>query len=132
MSALVPAIKMKGRGGLFFTLVLILLGFTTGCTYRQIDDLPAPCDTSNVTFSAVVGPIMAQSCALSGCHDAATRSAGYDLSSYMGAKMCAHQGRLLGAIRHEPGYSPMPKGGGKLDSCDIVRIEYWINHGMTP
>ncbi len=121
---------MRVGGWCLAAVMGLMLG---SCTYRVLDNLPVPCDTTAApTYAGVVKPILDRHCALSGCHDAATQSAGYDLSSYMGTKRCQRAGRLLGAIRHEPGYSPMPRGGNKLDSCDILAIERWIAHGMMP
>jgi mono/diheme cytochrome c family protein len=36
---------------------------------------------------------------------------------------------LLGNIRQEPGFNPMPQGGGKLDDCKIAIIKAWIDQG---
>jgi hypothetical protein len=40
-----------------------------------------------------------------------------------------NSGRLLGAIRHESGFLPMPQNASKLPSCDISKIEQWILDG---
>lgn len=85
------------------------------------------CDTSNVTFKSTILPIFTQSCATSGCHDALTKSNGYDLSNYDGAK--ASSARLVGAVKHLSGYWAMPKGGNKLEDCKIAQIEKWVNMG---
>lgn len=87
------------------------------------------CDTSNVTYSAVVQPVLQSKCATSGCHNAASHSAGVDLSSYAGAKIIADKGSLLQVIRHESGLPPMPQGGAKLDDCTIAQIQKWVNDG---
>jgi hypothetical protein len=38
-------------------------------------------------------------------------------------------GQLLGAIKHSPGYSQMPKNEAMLVDCDIQKIETWITEG---
>jgi hypothetical protein len=53
------------------------------------------------------------------------------LATYNDVKSNALNGKLLGAIKHSNGYSPMPKGGNKMKECDIRKIEIWINSG-TP
>jgi len=38
---------------------------------------------------------------------------------------------LMGTIKHESGWSPMPKNGNKLSDCKIQKIDRWILDG-TP
>ena len=119
-------------------LIVILSLVLTGCYYDKEDQLYPlsnsgsgnTCDTSNVTYTATIQPILAQNCALSGCHDAATQSSGHNLSTYDGAKNAVNSGRLLGSIRQESGFSAMPKGMTKLSDCNISKISAWINKGM--
>ena len=37
--------------------------------------------------------------------------------------------KLIGAIKHEPGFVAMPQSGGKLEDCDIEKMEAWIAAG---
>lgn len=87
------------------------------------------CSTDSVTYSGTVNAILAQNCARSGCHDAATAMSGVNLSSVAGAQIIAKDGRLLGTINHAAGYSPMPKDAAKLDDCRISQISKWIADG---
>lgn len=87
------------------------------------------CDTTTITYTADVQPILGQYCAYAGCHDAATKSFGHDLSSYSGAVTAVNSGRLLGAIRHDAGFQQMPKGLQKLGDCEISKVTAWINQG---
>lgn len=116
-------------------LLTLFLGVVifTGC-YNDKEDQLYPkntitCDTSNTTFLATIRPIMQQSCATSGCHDAATKQSGYDLSTHAGVKLALDDGKLLGSINQETGYSAMPKGMTKLDACAITKITSWVNKG---
>ena len=88
------------------------------------------CDTANISFATHIQPIMNQYCAISGCHDAVTKSFTHDLSSYAGVKSSAERGRFLPSIKHESTYLPMPKGMAKLGDCEITKITAWINAGM--
>lgn len=89
------------------------------------------CDTTiSITYNNNVKIIFDTYCISSGCHNSMTMAGGYALDNYTGCKNAAQSGRLLGAIKWLPGYSPMPKGGGKLSDCDIMKIEKWINSGM--
>lgn len=85
------------------------------------------CDTINVTFSATIQPIIQNSCL--GCHSGAAPSGGVRLENHSDVLAVANNGKLLGSIRHEQGYSAMPKNGAKLDECYITQIEKWIENG---
>lgn len=85
------------------------------------------CDTVNVTYQTTIGPIFTSNCA--GCHNDITTNAGINLSTYDHVVAAVNGGRLLGAIEHLQGYTPMPQGGGKLSACNISQIKIWINNG---
>jgi hypothetical protein len=105
-----------------------------GCYNDNTDDLypKAPlssCDTSNITFNAKILPIFQQSCATPSCHSGSTPARGWNMGQYQGIKASVDAGRLLGAIKHLPGFVPMPQGGGSLSDCDIKKIELWVQAG---
>ena len=114
--------------------VIALILVLSGCYFDKEDQLypmsTTGCDTTNVTYTATIKPILDNSCAISGCLDAQTKSFGHDLSSYNGS-VASSQGRLLGAINQQNGFIAMPKGMAKLSDCDISKITAWINAG-TP
>ena len=85
------------------------------------------CDTINVTYSSTIRPIIQNSCL--GCHSGASPSGGIRLETHSDVVAVVTNGKLLGTIRHEQGYSAMPKNGAKLDDCYITQIEKWINNG---
>jgi len=118
---------------LFSALILLAFFFSLhSCYYDNVEELypQAPaCDTANVTYSATVWPIIETNC--TGCHNAGFPSGNISLSNYDEIVAAVQNGSLLGTIRHENGWSPMPKGGGKLADCDIKKIETWVNAG-TP
>jgi hypothetical protein len=96
--------------------------FTVGCTEDETPDDPV----AKTTY-ADVSTLLNSSCAISGCH--ADSSQVGSLEGYADAKAFAEFGRLLGAIKHEAGFSPMPKNGTKWSDADIAKIEAWINDG---
>ncbi len=118
---------------LFSALILLAFFFSLhSCYYDNVEELypQAPaCDTTNVTYSVTVWPIIENNC--TSCHNAGFPSGNVSLSNYDEIVAAVKNGSLLGTIRHENGWSPMPKGGGKLADCDIKKIETWINAG-TP
>lgn len=88
----------------------------------------AACDTARFTYSGAVAPIMNMYC--KGCHNPTSLGGNIDLSTYTTVKWIAGTGRLMGSINQLPGYAAMPKGGNKLQSCQIRQIEKWIQSGM--
>jgi len=115
-----------------FGIVLASLVIQTGCYYDNEEDLypfKEMCDTSAVTLSGVIKPILQPNCY--SCHSAAASGAagaGINLEDYGNLKGWADNGKLLCAVEHGDNCSPMPKGG-KLRECDILKIAAWISAG---
>ncbi len=115
----------------------ILLAFAlgaifTGCyndKYDQLYPQGSSCDTANVTYSNTIKPIMAQSCATIGCHDATTKESGYDFNNYSDLQIAVNANRLLPVINHQSGVQPMPQGMPKLSDCNIAKITKWVSAG---
>ncbi|MCB9023556.1 MAG: hypothetical protein H6542_03230 [Lentimicrobiaceae bacterium] len=87
----------------------------------------AACDTNIFTFSEAIQPLINTNC--KGCHQASQASGGIRLDDYTSIHQAAANGSLLGAISHQQGYSPMPKGGNKLSDCAITQVKKWIESG---
>lgn len=85
------------------------------------------CDSSQFKYGANVAPLISTYCL--GCHSGGAPSGGINLSTYIGVRNVALSGRLVGAVSHAPGYSPMPKNTGKLSPCQITQITKWVNAG---
>ena len=103
------------------------------CTNKNGEDPvkpiePAVCDTTNVTFSGTVHPIITANC--NGCHSGNRPSGGRDFTTHQGITAAVNDGLLLGTIRHESGFIAMPKNAAKLSSCNITIIEKWVIAGM--
>ncbi len=81
------------------------------------------CDSTKFAWTADILPIIKTNCVA--CHSSGTVL----LNSHAGVQTVALNGRLMGAIRHLQGYRPMPEGGGSLSSCDIEKIQKWVNNG---
>lgn len=94
---------------------------------KQNIDCGKGCDTSNVTFSKTIGPIIQTYC--QGCHSNSNPSGGINLQGYANIKTYADFGSLLGTVIHDPKYSPMPKGGNKIDDCKIAQLKIWLKAG---
>ena len=85
------------------------------------------CDTTNVTYTGSILPILQNSCI--GCHSGSTPGGNISLNTYAGVSAQATNGKLFGSVNHSTGYSAMPKGGNKLSTCQIDMIRIWVNAG---
>jgi hypothetical protein len=118
---------------IFVTLALLLPFVLTSCYYDKYQDLYGPAikglpsaDTAGV-YSTNVQKIFAENCI--SCHNDQLSSGGHSFSTWQKANETARSGRLLGAIKWQPGYIAMPQGGNKLDSMKIIAIENWMSQG---
>lgn len=111
-------------------ILLCAFGLAQACTYHSEEDLfPGgdTCDTSNVSYNQDVLPILVSNCYV--CHDNINRQGGIVLEGYDQLKVQVNSGRLIGAIRRENGFSPMPQGAPALPDCQIETIAQWIADG---
>ncbi len=117
---------------LFFIAGLFGVIMLNSCYYDNMEELfpdtGGTCDTTNITFSGTVMPILQSYCL--GCHSGSAPSGNIVIENYDDVVGLVHSGKLMGSIRFEQGYSPMPKGGNKLSDCNITKIEHWIADGM--
>ena len=125
-----PINRQKGWTGLVAGILFLL----TGCYYDNEETLypgtGSGCDLTNITLSTAIKPVMQSYCL--GCHSTAAAPGsgnGIRLENYTDLKTWVTNGKLYGAVSHAAGYSPMPKGGGKLDNCTLQKIKKWIDDG---
>ena len=112
---------------LMIAVMILLFSFSSACSSDNYDDYYADqCDTSDSSYSGAVLPVLQNRCI--SCHNGNFSSGNVRLDTYDEVKKHADNGRLLGSVRHEAGYCPMPQGS-KLDDCTIVKIEKWIAEG---
>ena len=112
------------------TICCVLL--YASCAKNNKEDILAQqgqCDTSITGYAQIIKPILDQQCATSGCHNSTTKAGGYDLETFSSLQSIALGTKFLGSLKHETGFSPMPKNSGKLDDCSIQKIETWVNKG---
>lgn len=86
------------------------------------------CDTTTVTFSATVSPIIQAQCAV--CHNDSRQDGGVNLANYQLIKAAGQNGSLMGTIEHQTNYKAMPPSGVKIDQCFIDQIKIWMADGM--
>jgi len=115
-------------------ITFLLIISINGCYYDSQEflypQLNTSCDTTNVTFSGSVAPILSNYCL--SCHSnntAASFGNNIKLQDYADVKLRVDDGKLIGSIMHSSGYSPMPKGTAPLESCKLTIINKWVNAG---
>lgn len=119
-------------------ITILSLAFLTGCYYDNEEELypggNGECDTTNVTFSGTVLPVINANC--KSCHSGGAPQGNVLLEDYASIAAAGkiaegNYGSLYGVINHSSGNSPMPKNGTKLTDCTIRQIKAWIDAG-TP
>lgn len=115
----------------YITIVILL--FSLSSCYYDVEEELYPkakinqCDSVKGVFSAEVQPLINSQCR--SCHNGTFSSGGINLEGYENVKLVTLNGRLLQAIKHESGVTPMPQGRTKLSDCEIKMVELWKNAG---
>jgi hypothetical protein len=102
------------------------------CYYDSEESLypsiSSTCDTTNVTYSGKVVPIMANNCL--SCHsNTSAPSAGGNIALENFADVSAQAASISTAINQTGTLSPMPKNGSKLKACLISTFDIWVRNG---
>lgn len=85
------------------------------------------CDTTDFTYSGRVKPFLDTWCV--GCHSGSNPSGAVNLSNYNGVASAVSGNKLMGSLKHEPGFFAMPPSGSKISTCQINAIQKWVNAG---
>ncbi len=120
----------------YLLILFFFLAAFQSCYYDKEEllyaDTNSNCDTTNLTYSLAISPIISTYClACHGNATAASYGAGIKLENYADLKVYVDNGRFRGAVFQESGFSPMPKSAGKLSDCNLSKIDNWINAGAT-
>ena len=117
------------RSYLKILVIVTSLGWLNSCYYNVEEELypNMECGSGDISYVQEVLPIIQNNCY--GCHDQSTRNGNVNLEGYTNLKIFVTNGKLVGAIKHENGFSPMPQGQPKLDDCSIAKIEKWVADG---
>lgn len=107
-------------------IVIVILGLNLSACYYDKEETLYPnkfvVDTSVVSYSAKVKPIMDGKCATSGCHDA-TAAGSVKLTTY--AEVFAKKERIKVRSIDE---KTMPTAG-PLSSTEISTLQRWLDQG---
>jgi hypothetical protein len=101
----------------------------TSCYYDVEEVLypPTTCTTDNMSFTADIHPILSYNCFV--CHSEAANNGNVTLEGYNNVMIYVNSGQLVGAIKHQSGFTAMPQNSSPLSDCDISKIELWIAQG---
>ncbi|HXC04732.1 MAG TPA: hypothetical protein VNZ86_08255 [Bacteroidia bacterium] len=121
-------------------IAMVAAGLASGCYYDNYEKLhpvvvnptPTVCDTTGIKFSTTITTIFNANC-INGCHSSSTMAGSVVLDTYVGAHKQVNNGQLLPAINHS---QPNGTGNifwmpltGSLTTCDISKIQQWVNAG---
>lgn len=121
-----PALTMNRRLTFLLTVATGAICLP-GCYYDNEEYLYPDtfCDTSAVTWSGTIEPLIQSSCAIPGCHVPGAESP--TLTSYTAVKAIADDGRMRGVlILGTPAFMPL---NGKLPACDQTKVQVWLDAG---
>jgi hypothetical protein len=114
-------------------LAIVTLGLD-GCYYDRFNELHPldgyvnTCDeTLPDNYQSVTRNIMLSNCI--SCHSNSVRQGDVVLETYSQVKQHAATGELMGVVRRQSGYQPMPPETALRD-CDIEQLQQWIDNGM--
>jgi len=110
--------------------IIVFSLFFVSCYYDNEEALyPAlsnSCDTTNVSYSGTIVPILNNSCLT--CHSTPSTGGSILLTTY--AEVVASAPRITGSIKQLSGFSAMPKNSSKIKSCSITQWDIWVRNGM--
>jgi hypothetical protein len=100
----------------------------SGCYYDSEEGLYYEnCDTIKVTYTKSIAPICAGYC--NSCHFTNNPDNYIATDNYASVKKYIDQ--IIPSINHTgPPNLYMPKGGGSLSECDLVKFDIWKRKGM--
>lgn len=117
---------MKWFLSIFTVYILSLSSCYFDSEEKLYPNIPA-CDTSNVSYSNDVNPILQNRCYT--CHGNNNTVSAIEFEGYTDWLTMLANRNVLGAIKRVSGVTAMPQGADKLPDCEIHIIEAWINQG---
>jgi hypothetical protein len=80
-----------------------------------------------MSYATDIAPILQTNCYV--CHSEAANNGNVTLEGHANVINYVNSGQLMGAIKHQSGFSAMPQNSTPLGSCEISKIEQWIVQG---
>ncbi|HFB99852.1 MAG TPA: hypothetical protein ENJ53_03510 [Phaeodactylibacter sp.] len=120
-----------------FTLLVVATMIISSCYYDNKQDLydykivpgsGVPCEFTSVSFATDILPILDVQCN-GACHNANDHLGNVILAQYNNVIPYVNNGKLLNSVNHSSGASAMPPGGQKIPSCEIDKLQAWVDDG---
>lgn len=113
---------------ILLSLVVVLLLVGSACKKDKVKttEITADCE-EEISFSSDIQSIINNSCATSGCHNAAAATSGYVFENHQ--QISTNAEIMLSVIRHEEGVVAMPVGGAKLSDEFAESFFCWKEQG---
>ena len=109
-------------------IILIVTFSLQSCYNDNEEDIYGPvlCDTSEVTFSADVNPIINSSCATTNCHASGGSGPG-DFTQFDELKAKVDDGSFVNRVIEQQTMPP----GTPLTDCELQTLQAWLDAGAT-
>ncbi len=117
---------------LYSSALSVLFLLLNGCYKDKADKLypsVAGCDTTAISYASDIVPILSKNCLDAGCHTAANPSGAIQLNDYANTVLTVPNNRLINALKWTAGGSKNMPASGKINDCDINKVQAWINRG---
>ncbi len=111
---------------IFITFIVTTI-FLYSCVSESglnIDPEGVVCETENVTFSNDISPIIATSCAISGCHSTGGSAPG-NFETFDGLERKINDGSFENRVLVRMDMPP----NRSLSQCDLDQIQSWLDAG---
>ena len=129
---------MKKMKLLVFMSTLIIVGFLSfsSCYYDNKQDLydyvvipgdSTNCVVDNQSYLNDIVPILDLNCNLA-CHNATDKQGNIVLVTYAQVNSYVNKGSLLGSIKRQAPYAPMPPSA-VVSACNVDKVASWIAAG---
>jgi hypothetical protein len=123
---------MKLKNLFYIAVLSAITGlFVNSCYYDNEEALypsfESACDTTNVTYSVTIQPILQSNCYA--CHSDANAAFGGNVHLQSVNDVISNASKIQTAIKRT-GQFPMPPAG-RLNSCAVQQFDIWIKNG-TP
>ena len=123
---------MSMKNFLVIAILFVCISGWFSCT-KDVAQVPPPptCDSTHISYTTTMVPIVTRYCAYSGCHAAPLGAAANDLSTYIGlhSEMAIDSPGLNSILcriqTNTCGNDQMPKGGRPLSPAIIDTFKLW-------
>ncbi len=103
--------------------VVLTVTFFIACTKQKGTVDPTIVNGDTITYTKHILPLVTKNCAISGCHNAASRQSGVELPVMI--KQLADGGRIRARVIHgSPSFMPAT---GKLSALEMNIMKAWLD-----